>query len=509
MRGDEHGEANPDEMVREGDRITCGEFYELLSIKIGLDDDICESIVERVNFQEGELKGDTLLVRMELIRATMEDESSLSFNKDDAPGGVLVANAEYAATSNDEASSCNNPWKRTVSQLSMPIAPLRGGAFSSDHGHGLAHGRAAHVTAHVTVATGSLGGPFYDRHIVYTVRVEAINDGEVSRRFSDFCWLHDMLLHKYPFRSVPSLPKKALNLMTTTSVEFLSSRRRALEEFLFLIMNHPILCGDAIVVEFVTVENFKQVRQRIHPSWREEYTQQNSASIDGEAMHVGEPSWLQYDDAGRWALKLGEAVASLGEALRSLSEGSVECGRSLTRMASILAVIRDNTQSPIAFPNERDSDGERKDLSTVASMLAVPHGELSTHLEGEEARLHLFSLLILAVQAMIRRTRSMKFSKFNILSNQIVAAQAHAEKCRARDGSTPTAELERALSNISQLQRILIYNSRRNDFADECLKQELGWVVRMVHGLEPVLDSVHKHLFSSYKALADFTSLSF
>jgi hypothetical protein len=43
----------------------------------------------------------------------------------------------------------------------------------------------------------------------------------------------------------------------------------------------------------------------------------------------------------------------------------------------------------------------------------------------------------------------MKFDRFANLSDQIVAAQAHAEKLRARDGPHPTSDLEKALHRVS------------------------------------------------------------
>ena len=52
---------------------------------------------------------------------------------------------------------------------------------------------------------------------------------------------------------------------------------------------------------------------------------------------------------------------------------------------------------------------------------------------------------------MVERTRKGKFDNFSTLSNQIVSAQAQAEKLRARDGAIATPELERALSQVTEV----------------------------------------------------------
>lgn len=98
---------------------------------------------------------------------------------------------------------------------------------------------------------------------------------KVIRRYSDFVWLLEYLLKKYPFRIIPGLPPKKFTGMyffktlvihqetsrtfTNKSVgaspdsQFLQRRRRGLYRFLNQIIKHPVLRGDAVVVTFLTV----------------------------------------------------------------------------------------------------------------------------------------------------------------------------------------------------------------------------------------------------------------
>lgn len=111
---------------------------------------------------------------------------------------------------------------------------------------------------------------------------------------------------------------------------------------------------------------------------------------------------------------------------------------------------------------------------------------------------------------MINRTRKLKYDRFAWLSDQIVSAQATTEKLRARDGSigaaTSSAELERALNRVSQYQRDLLYQSRRNQFADACLRHEVGWAVKMYRSLPALFTEAQSSLHQQYQVASELTN---
>jgi hypothetical protein len=77
----------------------------------------------------------------------------------------------------------------------------------------------------------------------------SVHNTTVLRRYSDFLWLQDILLLKYPFRIITALPpKKAVG----ASGVFLEQRRKGLQRFLHSTGNHPNLRSDEIVVLFLT-----------------------------------------------------------------------------------------------------------------------------------------------------------------------------------------------------------------------------------------------------------------
>lgn len=75
---------------------------------------------------------------------------------------------------------------------------------------------------------------------------------KVIRRYSDFAWLLEFLLKKYPFRVIPGLPPKKFTGASPDS-QFLQRRRRGLHRFLNQLVKHPVLVQEPIVVTFLSV----------------------------------------------------------------------------------------------------------------------------------------------------------------------------------------------------------------------------------------------------------------
>ncbi|KAA1118945.1 Sorting nexin mvp1 [Puccinia graminis f. sp. tritici] len=94
------------------------------------------------------------------------------------------------------------------------------------------------------------------KHNVYTVEHER-KGTSVPRRYSDFVWLHECLLKRYPFRLLPILPPKRLaisghHLVAGDDSQFLERRRRGLQRCLNFLVNHPVLSIDSILITFLS-----------------------------------------------------------------------------------------------------------------------------------------------------------------------------------------------------------------------------------------------------------------
>ncbi|KAF8966289.1 tryptophan synthase beta subunit-like PLP-dependent enzyme [Flammula alnicola] len=84
-------------------------------------------------------------------------------------------------------------------------------------------------------------GFILNRYTVYEVASDR-KPHSVSRRYSEFVFLWDVLVRRYPFRLSPSLPPKRVG----ADEQFLEQGRRGLARALNFVVNHPISGNTAI-----------------------------------------------------------------------------------------------------------------------------------------------------------------------------------------------------------------------------------------------------------------------
>ena len=100
-------------------------------------------------------------------------------------------------------------------------------------------------------------GSFLDRHLVYSIedqnRIINLERGartcQVTRRFSDFLAVRDYLLVKFPFRCIPRLPAKRVQMFSDEA--FLLERQKSLRRFIGIISRHHLYKTDPLVQAFI------------------------------------------------------------------------------------------------------------------------------------------------------------------------------------------------------------------------------------------------------------------
>ncbi|KAK5103705.1 Sorting nexin mvp1 [Lithohypha guttulata] len=123
-------------------------------------------------------------------------------------------------------------------------------------------------------------GVFLFSHHNYEVKT--IRRGStVVRRYSDFVWLLDCLHRRYPFRRLPLLPPKRLqvngNHLAADNSTFLEKRRKGLIRFMNALVQHPVLSQETLVVMFLTVPTEISV-------WRKQATISVQEEFVGKAL---------------------------------------------------------------------------------------------------------------------------------------------------------------------------------------------------------------------------------
>jgi sorting nexin-8 len=159
-------------------------------------------------------------------------------------------------------------------------------------------------------------GIFMFRHVVYVLEgIITTKPFKVVRRYSNFLWLQDCLLKKYPFRIHAVLPPKrfAVDGRYLTDDYFLERRRRGLSRFINLLVKHPILGKDKLVVMFLTEEGDPSV-----------WGSSKSLKIEEEFVkRAAAPAfvarWNEQDELARWHLLL-ESAEQAFEAVTQLCQ---------------------------------------------------------------------------------------------------------------------------------------------------------------------------------------------
>ncbi|KFH71195.1 hypothetical protein MVEG_01497 [Podila verticillata NRRL 6337] len=94
-------------------------------------------------------------------------------------------------------------------------------------------------------------GIFIFKHTNYVVESKN-RQCTVIRRYSDFCFLLDILEKRYPYRMLPQLPPKRLGASLVADETFLARRLRGLTRFMNALVRHPVLKNDPLIVSFLT-----------------------------------------------------------------------------------------------------------------------------------------------------------------------------------------------------------------------------------------------------------------
>ncbi|KAI8974512.1 hypothetical protein BD414DRAFT_424283 [Trametes punicea] len=165
--------------------------------------------------------------------------------------------------------STEDPWNasRFTSSAPGPKLPALGsidhGAPSSISGTGLPR---EWWKKQETVFVNVLGhqGFVLNRYLVYEISSD--RGAPVPRRYSEFVFLWDVLVKRYPFRLLPALPPKRIG----PDEGFLEQRRRGLTRFINFVVNHPVIKDDGVLAAFLTEPSFEEWRKHTAISYEEE-----------------------------------------------------------------------------------------------------------------------------------------------------------------------------------------------------------------------------------------------
>ncbi|KIM44744.1 hypothetical protein M413DRAFT_442700 [Hebeloma cylindrosporum] len=170
------------------------------------------------------------------------------------------------------AYSSDDPWTSNPRFASVPNNAAFGGAID-----GLPNGTPSTLAGtglpnewwkkqeNIKISILGQQGFILNRYTVYEISSDR-RETSVIRRYSEFAYLWDVLVRRYPFRLFPALPPKRLG----ADEQFLEQRRRGLARSLNFVVNHPILKEDGVLAVFLTEPSFETWRKQCAITLEEE-----------------------------------------------------------------------------------------------------------------------------------------------------------------------------------------------------------------------------------------------
>lgn len=308
------------------------------------------------------------------------------------------------------------------------------------------------------------------KHTNYVVQLESRNSSTL-RRYSDFIWLLDILIKKYPYRILPNLPPKKVG----PDEIFLEQRRRALSRFLNFIYNHPILRTDDTVLAFLTVDSDIQTyRKSVSVTVDEEYI---TADIT-DAMLARIP-----DNFDEVINKFKKNILELTDYYRAFA----------SLMEKIVRRIDANSMDFMTYCNLLKKVPDCNDCTKIecfkCSSLSIGCGRLADSLsdaskvfekqaenvyDGAIEGLKAFRDLLVAVQDLLsRREKALQQINIETLQKRITATQE-----KIRNDTYTQKEVDKLIFQVEQDQKEILLCIKKQKFIRYCTWFELQFYHR-------------------------------
>ncbi|XP_061605218.1 sorting nexin-8a [Phyllopteryx taeniolatus] len=300
----------------------------------------------------------------------------------------------------------------------------------------------------------------------------------VYRRYSDFDVFHEILLQRFAYRVVPSLPPKRMLKGVLTSVserEFIEGRRRALGRFLNLVAQHPFFSEDELVKTFFTFSG-SDVQIRLRDAYKrtgDEFMTNRNASLAKEYLPAD--IQVQFSVSRELIKSIHNTVYKLRERAEKIAERSngnasdlLMFGRELSKLSSATSSIPSLATSQSTWERLCRS---LKSLSVEFAVLSDKAAQQGRREEDDVVeRLNLFLDLLQSYRDLCERHEKgmlhehhRALLKYGVMKRQMMSASAQPKE---------QASVEQLQSRIVQQENTIQIMELRNYFSLFCLHQE-------------------------------------
>ncbi|EXJ55545.1 hypothetical protein A1O7_08473 [Cladophialophora yegresii CBS 114405] len=322
-------------------------------------------------------------------------------------------------------------------------------------------------------------GMFLFQHRNYEVKTLR-RGSSVVRRYSDFVWLLDCLQKRYPFRRLPLLPPKRVQVngshLTADAGVFLEKRRRGLVRFTNTLVQHPVLSQETLVVMFLTVPTELAVwRKQATISVQEEFTGKALPPTLEDSLPSNLPDLFEQVRAGvRRSSEVYINLCILMERLVKRNEGLASDSWKFSQAVSNLTEA--TADSYAIDPNDVPllNEGIKSTAKHLATTQTLLEDEAKAWDSGALEDLKSIRDNFVSMRDMFDRRD--RYAKDNIpqLERRIEASENKLQQLRQRPpGQVKQGEIEKVESSIMADKESIVQQHARGVFIQECVRDEI------------------------------------
>lgn len=341
------------------------------------------------------------------------------------------------------------------------------------------------------VLHGDMQGWAFVKHHVWMV-VHPDKGTSVERRYSDFVWLVESLTKRYPFRLLPALPPKRIQVSghyLATDELFLERRRRGLERALTALLVHPVLKRDALLNAFMTEQrDLSEYRKSQEISLAEESSSRTLTPTELASLPT---------DLETRLTSVRQRVIPLVESWTRITSTADKIAHRRQNQGREYASLRDALENAVETcqgawrPNEVGQ--VERHIRSVASLAS----EVAETNETSAQR-----CLDTVVQS-LKQHREIFVNLRDLFGRQVALGGDQVEKLRKRlDGNThklaqlreaaprpPSFEVDaEKLASLIETDQLSIETAlKRREFIKFCMWEEIRWAWRSTSRLSKVL----------------------
>ncbi|KAJ8253842.1 hypothetical protein COCON_G00204540 [Conger conger] len=350
------------------------------------------------------------------------------------------------------------------------------------------------------------------KHVEYQITSQRFKIS-VYRRYNDFDVLHEILLQRFAYRTVPALPpkRKLKGVLTSLSErEFIEGRRRALRRFINIVARHPFFSEDELVKTFLTF-NGSDVQSKLREAYKETGDEFMTNRIATQAK-----DFLPLDVQGLFASsrelirnifssfhKLRARVGRMSERSKETSTDLQMFGKELSTMGSEASPVPALALGHCTWGTVQQS---LKGLSGAFALLADKAAEQGRREEDEVLeKLDLFLDVLQSYKNLCERhekgilhEHQRALQKYSLMKKQSMSSVTQPKE---------QAAVEQLESRIVQQENAIQTMELRNYFSLFCLHQETQLVFAYLQIAPHILEALVRSQILAHREMGELWTI--